>query len=107
LYIKFTSDSKVVNLQGFTAAYYVTRKDVNAISASQVHRRADSSALAFTHQRAGGLSATGNVLNPPFELRRYIFRAPSHTWGRDLQDCSASTTVTDRSGTLRDGSAFK
>lgn len=37
LYIKFTSDSRVVDLQGFNAAYYVTRvTDGTAISASQV-----------------------------------------------------------------------
>ena len=37
LYIKFTSDSRVVDLQGFNAAYYVTRvTDGTALSASQV-----------------------------------------------------------------------
>ena len=37
LYIKFTSDSRAVDLQGFNAAYYVTRvTDGTAISASQV-----------------------------------------------------------------------
>ena len=37
LYIKFTSDSRVVDLQGFNAAYYVTRvTDGTAVSASQV-----------------------------------------------------------------------
>jgi hypothetical protein len=113
LYIKFTSDSRAVDLQGFNAAYYVTRvTDGTAISASQVEpERSDWSVRPYCGTPP---------LPSDFLIRCWIIptRATDTSalvpvvlesvCGESYaQDCTASTTLTARSGVVKDGSAFK
>ncbi len=113
LYIKFTSDSRAVDLQGFNAAYYVTRvTDGTAISASQVEpERSDWSVRPY----CGTLP-----LSSDFLIRCWIIptRATdtsalvpvvveSACGESCAQDCTSATTLTARFGVVKDGSAFK